>query len=344
MSEELRRELEAAAGRSVPPDVDEMWHAGRRRRARRRSLAAGSAGAVLVLGLVAGLVAVRPDDAESVRAGRVSTSCDPIPASQSEAFLGLDSEAFLSAPQAPRTPAAMVHGGGSEQLLEPDVVARVRVIDTTRTSATSTEHRSEVEVTDPVFGAKAGDRLIVSDLALQWLTADLSGTKRQIQRSIAEVQDQIDELNRPLVDLDGRIVATPPTDPGYADLVQQREAMKHATDPDRIALQGKLSDLQQRLQVAQVGERLVRTSGGGTPCHRFAPRDDLVVALVRRPDGSGAYELTGSSSFFLVDGDGFSADLDRARRSVPSWGDSPLLQLVRRSTPDELLAHLRSAN
>jgi len=350
MTDELREGLQSAAGigGGSAPDVVDLWRAGRRRRAARRALT--SAAMVVAVVLVGAIVTstVRRDDAETVRTAATQQTCRPRSVTASESMF-----AFIP-PQAPRTPAAMVHGGGSEHLRKPTAVARVKVLSTEEVSSPNElmllpepppEVRARVEVTDSVFGVEVGDRFTISDLGTKAQLAELAGLKKTLMVQIDDFQRDIDRLNRPLEELDGVIARTDPNAANYSDLLDQRTDLKETTDADRNAAQGMLADYQQRLQVVQVSERLASSSSAtpaGTSCHRLQAGDDLVVAVVRI-GRTGPYELTGSSSFFVVDGNGFSDDLDAARRSVPGWSDSELLRLARTSTVDEFLDRLRQA-
>ncbi|WP_421119053.1 hypothetical protein ACE2AJ_17040 [Aquihabitans daechungensis] len=342
MTDDLRRAMEVEAGPGTPPEVGGLWRTGRRRRSARRWAAAGGSLVAVVLVAGVGVRLLGSDDAESVRSSGVPATCDPRPVSQSEFLLSAGDAPWSVPPQAPRTAVAMVRGGGSEHLLEPDVVARVRVLDAHGATGMGNERRSEVEVVESVLGAKVGDRLTISDLGAERRLREIEAATKQVKRRIAEAQAAVNEIYQPLADMDERIYALPPTDPAYAALIAQRETLKQQLDRRRNAAQNQLNDLQQRLQVLQLSERLSSSQAAGTACHRFAVGDDLIVALVQQ-GGSGRYELTGPSSFFLVDGDGFSEELDAARRSVADWGDSPLLELARRSSPDEFLDDLRQA-
>ncbi len=351
MSEELRRAMDAEAGAGPSPEVGGVWRAGRRRRAHRRWLAAGGATAAMVLALGVGIRIVSTDDAESVRAGAASASCDPMPRSNSGPTIFVPDSGPADPLRAPKTPAAMVHGGGSEHLRRPQVVARVKVLSTKElvprddylmSPAPRREIRARVEVIEPVFGAKAGDRFTISNAGFAWQLSDLRNAKKSVTQQIDDFQAEIDRLNRPLAELDRVIATTDPNAPEYEDLIAQRQRLKESTDLQRTSAQKQLNDYQQRLQVLQLSERLTSSMPVGTACHRFEVGDDLVVALVRT-NGKGPYELTGPSSFFLVDGDGFSDELDAARRSVPGWTDSQLLRLARESSVDEFLERLRQA-
>lgn len=351
MTDDLRRQLEAEAGSASAPPVAEVWRAGRRRRSTRRALAAG--GAVAVVLLVAG-VAVRAigndDSTQTVRAGAVPETCEPGPVLATETA-GRAIEPLLRPPEPPRTPAAMVHGGGTEDLQVPDAVARVRVLSTDDVRRPNErllvpepepEHRAWVEVTDPVFGAEVGDRFSVTDAGPAYREAELRKAKRIVEQQIDDFQRSIDRIDLPLAELDQQIVNMDPNDPRYGPLIEQRGRIKDQTDAERNEAQTQLSEYQRRLQRLQITERLGDDLATTTSCYRFRAGDELVVALVR-PGGEGPYELTGSSSFFLIDGDGFSDDLDAARLAVPGWSDSELLRLARESTPDQFLDRLRQA-
>ena len=357
MSGDLHDQLETVAGSGSRPEVDEVWRTGRRRRRNRRVLGSGVA---VVAVLVAGTFAIRAlpgDDSQTVQAG--AGECVPLPTTRTQEGPPVGSTFRAGLPGPPRTAAAMVHGGGSEHLAEPDIVARVEVVavvqepptppsaewlanvNTLGTKERPGERRATVVVTDPVFGARTGERLTISDLGSVQQSEGLREATRAVQAELAQLQSEIDQLDQPLADLDAQILGTPPTDPRYQALIDQRGRVKDQIDPERIRLQNELSELKQQLQLLQINERLMARSPVGTSCHRFEEGDDLVVAVVELP--SGRTELTGPSSFFLVDGDGFSDDLDAARRSIPGWADSELLALARRSTPDEFLDRLRAA-
>jgi hypothetical protein len=355
MTDELRDELRTAAGTGggSRPDVADLWRTGQRRRTGRRLMGAAAVVASLAVGAVI-VATVAHDDTETVRAGSVPTTCRPRSGPASEGLFTPSGEAVATSKQAPRTPAAMVHGGGSEHLGKPVVVARVKVLSTRKrpslyenlgsvNRSAPDEVRSRVEVTDPVFGADVGDRFTISDAGTAAQLDELKAARYFVQERITELQVDVNQASVPLAELDQRIADTDPNDPAYAELVGRREELRTSTDARFRTLRNQLNDYQQRLQVLQLSERLSASYPTGTSCHRFEAGDDLVVALVRSPGKNRPYELTGPSSFFLVDGDGFSEELDAARRSVDGWGDSPLLELARRSTPDEFLDDLRRA-
>jgi hypothetical protein len=353
MTPELRRAMQGQVGSSTAPSVGDVWRAGRRRRSSRRWLA--GAGAVTAVLLVVGVATqvVTDDGSQTVRAGVAEASCRPRTYLTEQIF---GSNGSYDPQEPPKTAAAMVRGGGSEHLRKPEVVARVKVlsIDERPTPtvslpnvnpsglASKPEVRAWVEVTDPVFGADIGDRFTISDAGSAALLAELGAAKKIVMQQIDDFQNHIDELSRPLEALDEQIIATPADDPAYQELVGRRADVKEQVDAARQEALDQLHDYQQRLQILQVSERLTALAPVGTSCHRFREGDDLVVALVR-PAGGGTFELTGPSSFFLVDGNGFSEELDAARRSVPGWSDSELLRLARESTPDEFVDHLRDA-
>lgn len=352
MTDELRSRMAAEAGAGEPPPVADLWRAGRRRRSTRRAGAA--LGAVAAFLLVGGVVArvADTDDAQTVRAGAVAETCEPRRISQSEGPLSVADPA-VSPPEAPRTPAAMVHGGGTEFLAIPDAVVRVKVLSTdamvrrdplgmNSDPDPDPERRAWVEVVDPVFGAEAGDRFTISDAGTVRERAELKALKEIVTQQISDFQRDVDEIDAPVAALDEQISRLDPNDPRYQGLLDQRVELKDQTDAARTEAQNQLSQYQQRLQIIQLTERLLPSMPAGTSCYRFHEGDELVVALVR-PDGEGPFELTGSSSFFLIDGDGFSEELDAARLSVPGWSDSELLRLARESTPDQFLDRLRQA-
>lgn len=361
MSDDLRQAMGAEAGGGARPDVADLWRAGRRRRTirRRTTLAASLAAAVVVAGI--GVQVVRSEGSQTVRTAGSVGSC--VPRAVVRSGLRTSTEAYVAepAPQPPRSLAAMVHGGGTEELVEPDIVARVEVVSVDQrppnppedeallnddgsggSEPPAGERRARVVVTDPVFGAESGRRLTISDRGEEHRSLVLERATRTATAEVARYQARIDLVAQPLADLDARLLAMAADDPGYAALRAQRSSLERDVHGKLIPLQDKLGEAQQRLQLLQIDERLMGRPVAGTPCHRLAVGDDLIVALTSQ-HGTGRYELTGSSSFFLVDGDGFSDELDAARRSVPGWTDSELLQLARRSSPDQFLDRLRQA-
>lgn len=306
MTDALRRDLEEVAGRSGDrPDLADLWRSGRRRRTRSRAVPVGAA-AVLVLLVGTILVLARPgDDGERVTSAGPAT-CTPAP--------------LPTTGRPPRTAESFVRGGGSGAVLKPGVVARVRVVRVWRVPVERTdlliglppasgpthERRAEVEVVEEISGARAGERLVVSDAGSARLLDDLEAAKRVVMRQIEGFQLQLDR------------------------------------DPSDTEVQAQLRDYQERLHILQLSERMSGIAVVPTPCHSFGVGDELIVALTNAGLNRDIYELTNPSSFFLITDGQLSPELDAARRSVPGWPDTPLAQLARRSTPDELMAALRA--
>ena len=167
MSDELSDRMSTGAGSSAAPPLEGLWRAGRRRRRNRRL--AGGGGAVLALVLVAGAVASGAgQDDDRLRTGNGPVVSTTLPAAP------CDPEPDREAQPTPSTAAELIGGTGRASPAgprsAPAVVARATVLrswwlepETVGPGERSWQHRLEIEVTDPIKGAAAGDRLTVYD-------------------------------------------------------------------------------------------------------------------------------------------------------------------------------------
>lgn len=358
MSDELRDALQAAAdgGGGSRPDVADLWRTGRRRRTARRALGATAvAVVVLAIGAAALAVASGGDGQQHVITTDVPTTiaagrCAPGPNAPGEA--------------PPATVDELVHGVASGRSYgAPTVVTRGTVEQSywfgpvDLLPGPAAWHRMiTLAVTDPVTGAETGEVLevLVADPvparpATPQSDAALRRERRETQRRIDDLQRSVDEIDRPLAALDAQIRELPPGDSRRQGLEDARTTVAAETDAQRQQAQDRLSSLQQLLQRFDIAERTRMSAArpsvaGGPPCRSLQVGDDVIVALTDT-DHERLFRLASPSSFFVIDPDGtFSADLDAARSSVPSWdADSELLRLTRELTPEELMARLRSA-
>lgn len=166
------------------------------------------------------------------------------------------------------------------------------------------------------------------EVRLQTQLEDLSAASRVVQQQIDDFQAQIIEINEPLAALDEVIVNTPREDPGYQQLVDQRNLLEQRTRAEREKAQASLDDYIQRQQILQLTERLLPSGGieiinpatvPGTPTSPTIVRD-VIQALV-----IGAF--LGLALAFIRDQFDDSlrtkADVERAVRDLPTLGLVP---------------------
>ena len=161
------------------------------------------------------------------------------------------------------------------------------------------------------------------------LIEDLSQSRSVLQQQIDDFQAEIDEINQPLAELDERLAALPSTDPGYDDLLAERERVSQEIQAQRSDFENQLSDYQQRLQVLQLSERLTTTGGvqilnpATAPSSPISPnivRDLVQAALIGLVLGIGlAFVLEQIDDSIRT-----SSDLERATKDLPTLGLIPL--------------------
>ena len=79
------------------------------------------------------------------------------------------------------------------------------------------------------------------------LAATLAGSRRSTQLQINDFQRAIDDVNRPLADLDKAIASTPASDPNYDKLLRQREQVDARISGPRQGIVDQLRQAQQRM-------------------------------------------------------------------------------------------------
>jgi capsular exopolysaccharide synthesis family protein len=163
---------------------------------------------------------------------------------------------------------------------------------------------------------------------LNTMVADLAKSRTVVQNQIDDFQKQINDLMAPLNKLDAKIAATPTTDPGYNDLVAQRQPLADQLSAQQNDLRSQLSEYQQRLQILQLSERMTTTGGvqilnpAPVPKNPNSPtpvRDGLQALLIGL--------LVGAALAFMLqqldDSVRSTADLERAARPLPVIGLIP---------------------
>lgn len=164
---------------------------------------------------------------------------------------------------------------------------------------------------------------------LEALVADIAATKAIVQQQVDDFQAQVDAIDAPVAALDQQIVNTDPSDPAYAELVQQREEVKARTDAERAAAQESLDNYTDTLNQLQLTERL-NTTGGvqilnpatppGQPSSPTTIRDVLQALVVGLFLGIGLAFARDQFDDSLRTKD----DLERAVKDLPVLGLVPL--------------------
>jgi hypothetical protein len=230
---------------------------------------------------------------------------------------------------------------GSDAVPPPAVVAHVRVLDAHWArragpdgDAGLLEHALTLEVVDPVLGSATGDRLRAVD-AIGVLGSDADD---RLRTRINEAQALIDELNRPLAEIDRRILRLEPTDPTYEGLLVERERLSAATRAELGVAQAGLIDLQGLLNALDLRRRGQPVTP--LPCPELTSGDDAIIAL--GPAATDGTSPVGGPSTILKFVNGrFDPASDRALRAAV--GDTALLDAARSASIDALIEALRAA-
>lgn len=346
MTQDLREAMAAEAPGGEAPPLAGMWRSARRRTQRRR-LAVMGVPVASAAALLGGLVLVdRPGADAPVPLAVDQRSCDLI----ARVRAGDAPAGSLRTARPPADAAEMVgrstpsgYGTPEGASLRPTVVRiRIERVEPADLSGLSVRWTDDLtaRVVEPVQPADASGTIRVQTFRTDFWD-DMSAATRMVQRDIDGVQDDIDAASAPLAALDQQIAQTPASDPAHAGLLDQRRREEARSQERRDALEAELADYQQRLQMLQLGERLLL---GGTDFACFEPHvgDELIVALYESTDGA-AFQLVGPGSFFVVDEGGMlSPELDGLRSAVPEWR-TPLIEQTRGMSGDELMDLLRDA-
>lgn len=163
---------------------------------------------------------------------------------------------------------------------------------------------------------------------LNALLADLADSKAVIQQQINDFQKQVDAVDKPLADLDAKIVTLPTDSAEYASLVTQRTELKAQIAPKKDELQSQLNDYQQRLQILQLSERLTTTGGVQILNPATPPSAPISPNVMRSVIQAGLIGLFVGVALALVldqldDSIRTTAELQRSARDLPTLGIIP---------------------
>jgi len=163
---------------------------------------------------------------------------------------------------------------------------------------------------------------------LEALLDDLSQSKTVIQQQIDDFQAQVDEVQKPLVELDNKIITLPADSPEYATLVTERGQLKSRIDPRQQELQSQLNEYRQRLQILQLSERLTTTGGVQILNPAVVPSTPISPNIPRSVVQAGLIGLFAGVALALVfdqldDSIRTTAELQRSARDLPTLGLIP---------------------